>query len=468
MAHLASFLRVVAGRRPRLIAPALAVVACICSIGVGETELRIATYNIKFLDAAKLPNEGDRADKLRQIISDLSADVIALQEIDDRDALEQIFDPTDWWLIIDDESGDEQDVALAVRRTFQVQGFSPGDEDADAEDFLFPDSGDNDAFPNKRDVLHCEVVLPAEEMSLHVLVIHAKARFGGRATTDPRREDAARLLLETLEQEFDDRLYVVLGDFNDSPDDRSLNILETGNPQTPAGPEEIDGPFLINLTETLWAEDMVSHGRKSNELTPDGQRVNLIDPGSRERNNNARGTDVNTGDILFDQILMPATMLPFYSAESIAIFDQAIAAEGNNTNRASDHLPVFADFVFSGSGSTDGGTSTPSTGVHIVSLLPNPSGQDAGNERVTLRNTGPSAVNLVGWSLRDRAQHTFAITTGTMAAGADLVIVMTTNDMPLTNTGDDVLLVAASGDVVDSASYTASQVKEGEEIHFGP
>ena len=64
-----------------------------------------------------------------------------------------------------------------------------------------------------------------------------------------------------FECDFDDRDFILVGDFNDNPDDRSLNILETGDPNAPGGPEGIDGPFLSNLTEPLMAAGHVSHGK---------------------------------------------------------------------------------------------------------------------------------------------------------------------------------------------------------------
>lgn len=69
--------------------------------------------------------------------------------------------------------------------------------------------------------------------NLQTEVHHAKSRFGGRHTTDPRREGAARRLVHKLERAYHDEPYVLVGDFNDSPDDRSLNILEAGLPEMP-------------------------------------------------------------------------------------------------------------------------------------------------------------------------------------------------------------------------------------------
>jgi endonuclease/exonuclease/phosphatase family metal-dependent hydrolase len=199
-----------------------------------------------------LPNSQIRAiARIREsVIDTLGADVIALEEIDDRDALEQIFGNR-WRLIIDDDSGNTQDVALAVRSDLELPDFG-NDLDADDDDFLFSGSTNNEFFPNRRDVLAVNVRVPDENVTFTVLVIHAKSRFGGRTTTEPRRIGAAVALIQRIGADYDGQPVVVLGDFNDTPDDRSLNVLETGNAEAGPGPDRQSGPFLINVTEPLY------------------------------------------------------------------------------------------------------------------------------------------------------------------------------------------------------------------------
>lgn len=155
-----------------------------------QTEIRVATYNVQWLDAEDLPAE--RRQKLQEIVTLLEADVIGLQEIDDRAALEEVFTESGWQLVIDDDSGERQDLALVVRQPLQIQGL-PSNLDAEADHFLFPDTLEN-LFPDRRDVLAVEVGVPQEDRIFTILVHHAKSRFernGGRATTDHRREGAA-------------------------------------------------------------------------------------------------------------------------------------------------------------------------------------------------------------------------------------------------------------------------------------
>lgn len=72
----------------------LAIIACLlgcASVAHAETEVRVATYNIKFLNA----NVGDdRLAKIQEVTRLLEADIIAIQQIDDRAALRRIWNTT--------------------------------------------------------------------------------------------------------------------------------------------------------------------------------------------------------------------------------------------------------------------------------------------------------------------------------------------------------------------------------------
>ena len=312
----------------------------------GDERVRVATYNIKYLNAEV---SGTRADSIRKTLSLLEADVVGLQEIDDRAALEAFFPPSEWHLLIDDDSGERQDVALAVHKPFKLVTRS-GAANAEDTDFLF--SGvDETYFPDRRDVLFAKIVTPTSHAEFYVFVHHAKARVGGRSNTDPRREGAAAHIVARLKHDFRDLPLILLGDLNDSPDDRSANILETGNPGAPAGMEEDPGVFLENLTEPLYARDEVSHGLKSNRRSAENPSlINPVVAGARLVNDRLRGRpeqeDKVNLPILFDQIFVSQTMLIRYVRHSARIFPYSVAIVGNDKTRASDHVPVQADFVF--------------------------------------------------------------------------------------------------------------------------
>lgn len=423
----------------------------IASFSFAQDTARIATYNIKFLNSEVSET---RKAKIREVIDLLDADVIGLQEIADRAALEAVFDPVAWHLIIDEDSGSSQDVAMAVRIDWLLPQFPDGDLDADDEHFLFPGSQFNSPFPNRRDVLAVDIVEPNTEVKFTVMVIHAKARVGGRAVTDPRREKASRRLVEKLKSDYDGLNYFVLGDFNDNPDDSSLNILETGFSQAPGGVENIPGPFLINLTEPLLLLDHVSHGLKSDAV--DGDLLNPVTLGSRAQNNQLRGTNVMGGDILFDQILIPMNIQSWHIAGSTTIFEHGVAAVGNNSTRASDHVPVYADFVLPMS------EEDPGLGMRIAALLPNPAGRDAGNETVTIHNGSSQVVDLSGWKVVDAAGHELALS-GSLTPGES-----TTRTFPnavLNNNGDHVRLMDGNS-VIDDVVYTGADATSGSELVY--
>lgn len=464
----AATVRRTASKGRLLAVAALLVLACSTAEGQAQSRIRVASYNIKFLEANLASSNPQRLTNLTHTIEALDSDVIALQEIADRAALQQLFPSSDWSIVIDDESGDDQDVAVVIRRPLEV--VSPSDLEADDKDFLFPGATNNLLFPNRRDVLDVRVRHShpegAGEVQFHVLIAHAKSRFGGRATTDPRRVDAAVAVLHALEQHFDDELFILLGDFNDNPDDRSLNILETGDPLASFEMEEREGAFLVNLMEPLVAAGHVSHGRNSSDINNALGRVNTIDPASRQRNADHVGEDTNTGDILFDQILIPLRMKHMYVADSVRVLDNVYAIVGNASTRASDHLPVYAEFDFSLAP-----PGTPSLGpqptgtARIVALQPNPDGEDAGNETVTLRNLTPQSIDVTGWRLRDRAGNDFMLS-GSIPANADRVIVLNPNTMPLNNDGDEVALLDSARSEIHRVNYTAAHPTAGATITF--
>ena len=266
-------------------------------LGDGETRIRVADYNIKFLSATALNAKPQRKERLQAVIEELKPDIVALQEIRDRQALEQLFDPNTWSILIDDDSGDDQDLAIVVKRPLEFK--DRADLDADDADFLFSGPTFENLFPNRRDVLVGVVEIPGETEPLHVMVVHEKSRLGGRAVTDPVREGAARALVQKLDRDYEDKRFILLGDFNDNPDDKSLNILETGDIDAQGGAEENESDFLSNPAERLVALDQVSHGKTAADINPQTGRTNVITPGSRARNEDNRGNNINTGDIPF-------------------------------------------------------------------------------------------------------------------------------------------------------------------------
>jgi hypothetical protein len=94
------------------------------------------------------------------------------------------------------------------------------------------------------------------------------------------------------------------------------------------------------------AASYVSYGRSAMDIV--GDQIDTLDPMSRQRNNFGRGTNQHTGTILFDPILIPVRMRERHVDGSTKVFNHASALRGREPTRASNHLPVFADFSFGG------------------------------------------------------------------------------------------------------------------------
>jgi hypothetical protein len=97
----------------------------------------------------------------------------------------------------------------------------------------------------------------------------------------------------------------------------------------------------------------------------------------------------------------------------------------------------------------------PSGGVVISSLLPNPAGDDAQLEAVTLQNKGSAAVSLIGWTLRDRSGATWNLS-GSLAPGTSRTFKRLGQAMTLNNAGDEIVLLNPGQVEQDRFSYAAS------------
>jgi hypothetical protein len=162
-----------------------------------------------------------------------------------------------------------------------------------------------------------------------------------------------------------------------------------------------------------------------------GDQVDTLGPASRQRHNLAPGTNQHTGMMLFDQMVIPVRIRERHVEGSTTVFNHASALRGSEPTRASVHLPVFADLVLG-----DGGPPPPPTAaVRILSLLPNPEGPDEGREQVTISNGTAEAVELTGWTLRDRAGNRFILTSN-IPAQQQLTLTMRECSMPLNNSGE--------------------------------
>lgn len=309
-----------------------------------KSGIRIATYNIAFLTESESP---ERIANLRSVIRAVNADVWGLQEIESKRAAQQVFGD-EYEIGIVDDRGESQDLAIAVKKPAKLQNYN----------LLFTDSGLNEWFPNKRDVLRATVLLGDREIVFYV--VHYKSRSGGRLETESRRIGASRILLDYLRVNPNEQR-IILGDFNDTPDDACLNILESGDGR--AGGEMTDNPgsWMFNAAQSLWNDNQCS---LEVFLNYRGHWVSPKNRGARKENDRLRGVhyrypdDVPIPQILFDQILVSPSLhvtRSFIYSDVDAVrglkSDVIRDANGHAVVRsrgglASDHLPVFTDVAF--------------------------------------------------------------------------------------------------------------------------
>jgi hypothetical protein len=88
--------------------------------------------------------------------------------------------------------------------------------------------------------------------------------------------------------------------------------------------------------------------------------------------------------------------------------------------------------------------------------LINPVGPAPEAETVTVLNASPDPVDLTGWRVVDRAQHSEPLPVGVLAAG-DTAVVLLAGTVQLGNKGGEITLLDGAGLKVHGVSYTAAQ-----------
>jgi uncharacterized protein YukJ len=128
--------------------------------------------------------------------------------------------------------------------------------------------------------------------------------------------------------------------------------------------------------------------------------------------------------------------------------------------------PIDGSGGLPGSGSGSGVGSGREEKVRIVAALVNPTGPAPESETVTLINASPAALDLNGWTLADRLDHTCPVGAQHLAPGATTVVRLS-NGMQLGNRGGLITVLDPDGIKVDGVSYTAEQAhREGWSVVF--
>jgi endonuclease/exonuclease/phosphatase family metal-dependent hydrolase len=188
-------------------------------------ELTVCTFNIKWLGDGindNISRSGKDYNNIASVISSLDADIIALQEIENRNAIQKILD-TNQHAVYTSSYPKEQKTALVIDKKIDVLEVHQLDEIA---------LGNNDLRPGL--VAYCEY----NGYDFFVGSFHFKATSRHDNTPVKRtrsfdmRQDQSKYLISSIKKlinEKNDSDVILLGDFNDSPAKDNSNILALDN-----------------------------------------------------------------------------------------------------------------------------------------------------------------------------------------------------------------------------------------------
>jgi len=147
-------------------------------------------------------------------------EIVALCEIENRDVLEMLFNKTPLkshsYKIIHKESPDHRGIDVAF--IYSPEHFYP----IEYKHYALKEK--NDSVMKSREILYVLGVLNKTD-TLHFFVNHWPSRYGGLLETRSKRIEAAKLLrqkVDVLFEKYSSPKIIILGDFNDQPNDESL------------------------------------------------------------------------------------------------------------------------------------------------------------------------------------------------------------------------------------------------------
>jgi len=179
-----------------------------CYDGLNSDELNILTWNIEWF-----PKSGNSSiDKVAQLIADTDADLIAMQEIDNNSALNNLIDKLPGWDYKLYDVRYDQDIAFLYKTSEITSITNP----------YAIYSGNSSAFPRQPVVT---TIKHKNGQEITLFNIHLKCCNEGVA----RRRTASQLLKSYVDDNMANEKVIILGDFNDEIDDNStpfLNFVE--------------------------------------------------------------------------------------------------------------------------------------------------------------------------------------------------------------------------------------------------
>ena len=179
-------------------------------------------------------------------------EIIGLCEVENRFVLDKLLDATPLknytYSMIHKNSPDERGIDVALLyRTDRVTPLSYQ---------YIPILNERSEVETTREILHAAFLLPRED-TLHVFFNHWPSRYGGQTESEPKRMQAAHALrkaIDLVRGEHPGAKIVVMGDFNDQPQNRSLTA---GLEAVAADDLNVDGE-LVNLSAS-WKQGTIKY-----------------------------------------------------------------------------------------------------------------------------------------------------------------------------------------------------------------
>ena len=198
-----------------------------------NASFRIASYNVlNMFDKIDDPNKNDEKTPpksaqseaaLAEVIESSQADVIAFQEVENLEILTQFRDKNgladDYPHVVLVEGNDNRGIDVALFSKHPIENVVSHKEK------VFPIEGQEDR-GFLRDLLQADIDIP-EYGPVRFFVSHFASKIGGERSDQMRAAEAkaAREIIQQETKAFPSQKYVIMGDFNDTPDSEAVKIL---------------------------------------------------------------------------------------------------------------------------------------------------------------------------------------------------------------------------------------------------
>ena len=416
--------------------------------------VRIMTYNI-----LNYQDENSREDDYALIIDFIQPDLIVAQEIIGetgyshfRSDVLDVIAPNSWASAPFTNQTAQQDIALYYKDdTFTFISTSVV--------YTAQSSG-------TRDVIQWVMLHNLSGIEFNVYGVHLKASSG---TSNANQRLQETTILRDHLNELDANFFIVAGDFN---------IYSNNSSSEPAF-DMLTGASDDNAGRLFDPIDRIGHWHNNSSYSD----VHTQSPRTSSFGGGANGGMDDRFDWLFvSQSILDETSSMYYVDGTYWAFgndgnhfNDAINDGNNNSvsaemadalHDASDHLPVYMDVWFDDLTYSD-------QGIVITEVMANPASvSDSYGEWFEVLNTTDSTIDMHGWSIKDldgdehqltSVQATIPILSGeylilakngdqTQNGGVNVNYVY--NGYSLSNSEDEIILVDASGAIVDEVHYS--------------